>query len=367
MRDAAAGQHSPVRRGPTAVGVGEAAPVVAEAAGAAVRRSRWRFALGAAVGVGASVAVVQAAGGLAEAFGALERLDASWLLVAVVAVLVRVAAYSTQIRLLDRGRFPAAAGVALTLYGLGAVTPAAPAEGLVLAERELRRRGRSREHAVLVLGFSEWFAQRTFYVVAIAALLGALAFGQVTLAETWPLLVVAALIAAVLVATAALAMRPGRARRSAAAVARVLRAARRRAVDTEVVQAWHQQALAFVGPAPRRILLAAVSATGVLADGAVLWGAGRAADLDVPYVVALLCAVGATVVTWVPLLPAGLGLVEAALPALLHRFEAPLDAALAASLAYRAAGTVLPALLGAVAVLVLGTAQATGLRSGRDR
>jgi uncharacterized protein (TIRG00374 family) len=110
-----------------------------------------------------------------------------------------------------------------------------------------------------------------------------------------------------------------------------------------------------------------VSAAGVLADGAVLWGAGRAAGIDVPYVVALLCAVGATVVTWVPLLPAGLGLVEAALPALLHRFDAPLDAALAASLAYRAAGTVLPALLGAVAVLVLGAAPTTGLRSGRGR
>lgn len=371
MRDAPVGQCSGVRRGPTAVGAGEAASIVAVDAAvpidAVARRSWWRFVLGAAVGVGASVAVVQAAGGLAEALGAVERLDASWLLVAGFAVLARVGAYATQVRLLDRGRFPAAAGVALTLYGLGAVTPAAPAEGLVLAERELRRRGRSREHAVLVLGFSEWFAQRTFYVVAIAALLGALAFGQVTLAETWPLLVVAALIAAVLVVTAVLAMRPGRARRSAAAVARVLRATRRRPVDADTVQAWHHQALAFVGPAPRRLLLAAVSAAGVLADGAVLWGAGRAAGIDVPYVVALLCAVGATVVTWVPLLPAGLGLVEAALPALLHRFDAPLDAALAASLAYRAAGTVLPALLGAVAVLVLGAAPTTGLRSGRGR
>ncbi|MGZ4672729.1 MAG: hypothetical protein ACXV8K_08725, partial [Ilumatobacteraceae bacterium] len=56
---------------------------------------------------------------------------------------------------------------------------------------------------------------------------------------------------------------------------------------------------------------------------------------------------------WVPLLPSGLGLVEAAIPAILHRFGAPLDDGLAATLVYRAAGTLLPALVGGLAIIAL--------------
>jgi uncharacterized membrane protein YbhN (UPF0104 family) len=47
------------------------------------------------------------------------------------------------------------------------------------------------------------------------------------------------------------------------------------------------------------------------------------------------------------------GLVEAAIPAILHRFGAPLDDALAATLVYRAVGTLLPALAGTLAIALL--------------
>jgi uncharacterized membrane protein YbhN (UPF0104 family) len=57
--------------------------------------------------------------------------------------------------------------------------------------------------------------------------------------------------------------------------------------------------------------------------------------------------------SWIPLLPGGLGLVEAAIPATLHRFDAPLDDALAATLVYRAVGTLLPAVAGALAIALL--------------
>jgi len=62
--------------------------------------------------------------------------------------------------------------------------------------------------------------------------------------------------------------------------------------------------------------------------------------------------------SWVPLLPGGLGIVEAAIPAILHHFGAPLADALAATLVYRAAGTLLPAIAGAIAIPVLRTHRA---------
>jgi uncharacterized membrane protein YbhN (UPF0104 family) len=326
-------------------------------------RRRWtrvlRVLLGAAVGAGAVVSVVGAAGGLAAAAGALEQLRPGWLAVAVAAAAGRIGCYGVQLRLLERGSSGVAVGLALTIYGLGAVTPAAPAEGLVLAEHELRRRGRSREHALLTLGFSEWFTQRTFYVVAIASLTGALVVGAVTLDEVWPLLLVAVTVAVALVVTARLALTPGRPAGVARAVARVLRTASHRAVDAAAVTRWQVEAVAFVGGRRRRAALAVVSAAAVVADGAVLAAACQAAGLEVPFAAAVLGAVTASMVTWVPLLPAGLGLVEAALPAVLARFGAPLDEALAASLAYRAAGTMLPALAGGAALVAL--------RAGRVR
>ena len=47
------------------------------------------------------------------------------------------------------------------------------------------------------------------------------------------------------------------------------------------------------------------------------------------------------------------GLVEAVVPAILHRFGAPLDGGLGATLVYRAAGTVLPAVAGGAAIAAL--------------
>ena len=54
-----------------------------------------------------------------------------------------------------------------------------------------------------------------------------------------------------------------------------------------------------------------------------------------------------------PLLPGGLGIVEAAIPAILRCLGAPFDDARAATLGYRAGGTLLPAIAGAIAIPVL--------------
>jgi hypothetical protein len=56
---------------------------------------------------------------------------------------------------------------------------------------------------------------------------------------------------------------------------------------------------------------------------------------------------------FVPLLPAGLGAVEAAVPAFLASAHVPVPVALGGVLAYRALGTLMPAFVGAAALAQL--------------
>jgi len=60
-----------------------------------------------------------------------------------------------------------------------------------------------------------------------------------------------------------------------------------------------------------------------------------------------------------PLLPGGLGVVEATVPAVLHRFGAPIDVALAGTLIYRGIAFFLPAVVGGLAL--------AAMRFGRTR
>ena len=111
--------------------------------------------------------------------------------------------------------------------------------------------------------------------------------------------------------------------------------------------------MAIVGPPRNRVRLALVSAAAVVTDAATLWATCHAAGFHIHPELVLLARTIGTVVSWVPLLPGGLGLVEAAIPTVLHRFGAPLDEALAATLVYRAAGTLLPALTGGLGIVAL--------------
>ena len=165
-------------------------------------------------------------------------------------------------------------------------------------------------------------------------------------------MIVAAAVILALVGTAMVARRPA----SAAWVSKVLAALRARRpqpppeIRREAAHEWHAQAMNIVGPPSNRVRLALVSAGAVLADAGTLWATCHAAGFHIHPELVLLARTVGTVVSWVPLLPGGLGLVEAAIPTVLHRFGAPLDDALAATLVYRAAGTLLPALGGGVAI-----------------
>ncbi len=220
------------------------------------------------------------------------------------------------------------------MYGFGAVTPAAPAEGLAITIRELRHRGRSKRQAHLTFGFSEWFAQRTFYAVAAIDLILVIALGHLTFDESWPFMIAAFVVLLALTGTAMLARRP----RSAERVAALLNAIRIRrpqptaALDRrEAAQAWHPEAMSVVGSPRNRVQLALVSALAVVADAAALWATCHAAGFHIHPELAVLAATVGTMASWVPLLPSRLGLVEAAIPAIValrsHRDTLPSIAA----------------------------------------
>jgi len=322
---------------------------------------------GLAAGGAAVWLVISTAGGIGDAISAVGRMRFGFAALALVFAAGRISLFGLQLLWLGRRTGPlnlrTALSLALVVYGFGAITPAAPAEGLAVATAELRRRGRSQREARMVVGFSEWFSQRTFYGIAALDLIMVVALGHLALSDSWPFMIVAVVVLVALVGTAAAAHRPAAAVRAA----RVLGAIRIRRpkppdVRQQAAQEWHSAAMTVVGPPRNRVRLALVSAAAVLADAATLWATCHAAGFHIHPELVLLARTVGTVVSWVPLLPGGLGLVEAAIPTVLHRFGAPLDDALAATLVYRAAGTLLPALTGA---LVIATTRATRLRTLR--
>ena len=309
--------------------------------------------------------VITTAGGIGDAASAVGRMRYGFVTLAVAFAAARIALFGLQLLWLGRRTGPLKVGtsisLALMIYGFGAITPAAPAEGLALASRGLRERGRSAREARMIVGFSEWFSQRTFYGIAALDLILVVVLGHLPVSDSWPFVIVALVVLAALVGTAMAAHRPAAAVRAAKVLGalRIRRPQPPPEVRHQLAHEWHAAAMAIVGPPRHRVRLALVSALAVLADAATLWATCHAAGFHVHPELVLLARTVGTVVSWVPLLPGGLGLVEAAIPTVLHRFGAPLDDALAATLVYRAAGTLLPALAGA---LVIGATRASRLR-----
>jgi len=265
---------------------------------------------------------------------------------------VRIGLYGLQIRWLARRSGPmsirAATALSLVLFGFGAVTPAAPAEGLALAAQELRRRGRTPRQAHLTLCFVEWFAQRSFYAVAAINLWFVVSVGRLSWAESWPFAILGAVVLALLVVTAGMAKRPATAERAAVFLGafRFGRPVPPVSERRQAAASWHALAMETVGPSTNRVRLAVVSGAAVLVDAATLWATCVAAGIDLHFEVVLVAATVGVMAGWIPLLPGGLGVVDGIVPVVLHRFGAPFADAFAATVVYRAVGALLPALAG---------------------
>ena len=318
-------------------------------------RGRWSraitFALGAVVAVGALLLVLSSSGGIEDVLGALEHVSAGWTLAAVLATIVGYALLALHMRRLAAGRISLwqAARADLLLFGLGNVLPGSPAPGALLAAAELRRYGLAARRTRFVLAFTMWFNVRT--LLGIGAIAFLIAFARqhpgVREAGLWWLAAVGVILA--LAATAALAVRETTAEHTAQLLAR-LRVTRPRPpahVTRAGAAAWHADAMATVGSRRNRVLLVMLMAGSWIADAACLRLSLAAAGVHLDADVVLLVYVTGIAVAALPLLPGGIGAVEAAIPAVLHHFGAPLDAALAGTLVYRGISLLLPACAGA--------------------
>ncbi len=324
-------------------------------------RGAWRrvlrFVLGIVLGAAATWVVVAASGGLSDALDALRSVDWWWL---VPAALFEALAYflsGLRLRRLagESAVSPAAAtGIELVVNGLGLLTPASPAEGLAFGASELSRRGLDRRRIGLALGFSQWFSLRVFLLVNALNLCWIVATRDFPVDSTWPL-IVAPVILVLLAVTAFLASRPATMERLALIVgaAQFWKARPDRSERRAGGARFHADAIEVAGPPGRRVVLMGLSVGSMLADIACLYFALIAAHAHVGFDIALLAAGAAAASALIPLLPGGLGVVEAIIPAVVHWYGPPVSAALAGALVYRALGTFLPAIAGAVAVVAL--------------
>ncbi len=320
-----------------------------------------RLAAAATIAAVALALVVSSAGGFTAVAGALEDFEPLWLVPAMLAVAAAYLLLGAHLRRLAGLRslaYGAATALALVWFGLGNVLPGAPAPGLLIVGSELRRRGLDPQRVRLVLAFSAWFNLRTFLGLAAISALIATAFDHPPIGDTVLLLGAASGMLALLALTAAMASGSAAAQRLATLLSH-LRAPRLRRPPAQArasATAWHAAAKAVVGTPRNRLVLVLLATGAWLADALclqlALLGAGVHMDPDIVLLADLIGVLAASV----PLLPGGLGIVEAAIPTVLHRYGAPLDAALGGVLVYRALTVVVPAAMGALVVLRLGAA-----------
>jgi hypothetical protein len=212
---------------------------------------------------------------------------------------------------------------------------------------------------MLLLGFAQWFSVRGILALAAVDTLVAVSLGHVPPSYT-PLALAGAIATLVaLMAMSWLAMR----RRFAEVVAlATLRIRHWRDTPHARVRrargaAWHAEAMDVVGGRWDRFVLFVTSMAAWTFDGLCLYCALRATGADIGLDVLLLAYTLGIIASMVPLLPAGIGVVETVTPLVLHAYGVPLPMAVAAVLGFRVLGTVLPALAGTLAL--------AGLRIGQ--
>lgn len=315
--------------------------------------ARWWLIVGGVVSIAALVLVLTSSGGVADVVDALGQVSWPWALAAVAAEVGCYLLLGAQLRrLAGAPRLSLLQGVRVSLLscGLGNVLPGAPAPGMLLAGAELQRLGQDSRRTRIALAFTVWFGTRTLVGLAAIAFLVAIIRQQPNLRDATEWSLVAVALIAALAVSARMASHPQAAEHTAGLYRR-LRIGRPRPPADETragAAAWYGEAREVVGSPRHRAGLVAIAAASWLADAMCLGLALKAAGVSVDPDVLLLAYVGGMFITALPLLPGGIGAVEAAIPALLHYFGAPLDAALAGTLVYRGIALLLPAGLGAM-------------------
>ena len=325
--------------------------------GIAWRRTAFRLGVGVLVAGVALWVVYDEVGGFSSAIAALSDTDFRWIIPALLAEVVCYGLIGIQLRLLTRGAISpwVAFRLALVSSGLGSVLPGSPAPGVALSSRELRRRGVRAGRATLALAWMTWYSGRALMVITVYAVLRATTAGELFRRHPARGLASSAIVLIALLVTAAILSNRRTAEWTAIIVSRFKLLGHRPSVrEARATGArLHREAMDIVGTGRRRVIIAVLSAGSWLADCYCLWFALRSVGVSISFDLVLLAYCGGFIVSALPLLPGGLGLVEATVPAILHHFKAPLDVALAGTLAWRGLGLFLPALAGVGALVSL--------------
>ena len=299
-------------------------------------------------------AVVVASGGMRDAVNQLRHASRVWLLPALG---LEIASYAIAgwLLLLVRGEndslgWTTTARVALVMWGLGGLLPAAPAEGIALSVSELGRRGVGRQRAVTMLLLAGWLQLWALIITAAVTSAAVVLIGHPDPDDATRLLVVAAVLTAITVVVVSLARRPFVGKLAADAVRWLPRHRKRTRAELRAAGIdEHTRLLGLLGRPVHRVGIGLASTGWWIADAGALWITLHAAHAHVDFGVVVLAYVAGVLAGWVPLLPGGLGAVEIAVPTVLHHFGVPLTVALAGTLLWRGLSLFLPALGGALA------------------
>jgi uncharacterized membrane protein YbhN (UPF0104 family) len=333
-----------------------------DASGGGDRRNRagpWiRYGIGLVVAGLLVYAVVAASGGLEQAIDELGKASLGWLPLALVLEMASYVLIGLMLRMLRGAHRTIGWGttirVALVLWGLGGLLPASPAEGIAMAATELRRRGVSRGESITMFAVAGWFQVWALALTAAAAAAVVSIAGRTDGSDAGWLAISAVVLVAVTLAAIGLARRP--------AIGGYLWAATwwlpgHRGMTRADLQAAgigaHGRLSRLLGGTARRLRLGVVAVGTWVTDAACLWTALHAVHVHIHFGTVLLAYVIGVAASWVPLLPGGIGAVEAAVPAVLHHFGVPLSVGLAGTLLWRGFSLFLPALGGVLAYLSL--------------
>jgi hypothetical protein len=236
------------------------------------------------------------------------------------------------------------------MWGLGSLLPASPAEGIAMSVSELKRRGVDRQHGLTMLLVAGWLQFWALVITAAAAAGIVAAVGPPDRNDVTRLAVIAAVLAVVAIIVNAATRRPITGKLVADIIWRLPHQRKRTRAELRAAGVNEQARLvALLGNAWHQVQIAATSIGWWITDAGCLWVALHAAHAHVSFGLVVLAYVAGTAASWVPLLPGGLGAVEAVVPAVLHHFGVPLTTALAGTLLWRGLSLFLPTLAGALA------------------
>jgi uncharacterized protein (TIRG00374 family) len=320
------------------------------------RQAIIRLAVGVVAGAIVAGLVSSLAEGIPDSLHALVTASVPWLVLAFAAEVLCYLFIGIELsRLLDRvgaSGFLVPVRLGLVLYGLGTLLPGSPAPGWAMATSELKRRGMDTSTSSLALLLSGWFNVRAFLVLTALAAIAALFRGLVP-ANFFGLVIGAtAFLVAGLMLTAEVVKHPAVGERAGALLER-LNWRGSGAKQRQTTEQLHQTAMTVLRSREDSTVIGFAAFGSWIADLLCLRLALIATGVHASMSVILIAYVISMLVSLVPLMPAGLGLVELTVPAVLHHYGYPVEGVLAGTLAWRALALFLPALAGLVAYSTL--------------